>query len=307
MSAELFKAVLSQDIRQLRPYINNRGESVITTDTLPINGGGLTTKPYPGGLIFKQQWIALDVAVAKKLAEYMTLTRAITAKSTVDIRNKPMTSTTLEYEEMCDPEDLVAPETERPKFRLGSIPLPAIHSEACSNIYHIRGATTSEVKGCYTENAADAGEEVAKAIEGLTLGTRELEGSYGLFNHPDRIVTSTPLNMLQQLWERQFYGPYMCVYNTEEDQPYIDPEAVIAEQVNGNKITLNSGMGLEYVKSQSVPLGRYCFFQITPDVIQIIVGLDPTLVQFDNKLYVVACVVPRLRVNYRGHVGVATN
>jgi len=153
-----------------------------------------------------------------------------------------------------------------PTFKMQSLPLPISHS-SFTNL----------------EDCAEHAASVAAAVEAMLFYGNEEMQIPGLCNHPGRITTHQ-LNLLapKQLEELHYYGPYLWIV------PWVAKYKRTDADISTEYLENNEGL----------------LIQLTPDVIRIVVGLAPTVVQWGDEFKVVCVMVPQLRTNHEGKLGV---
>ncbi len=216
------------------------------------------------------------------------------------------------------------------EFGIASMPLPMIHKEFQLDL---RQLEVSRRMGMPLDaaQAEIATRKVAEMVEsiiftGLTIAPN-LGAIYGLLNHPNRItgsvthnwgLTGTPgseivydaLRMITALNAKNMFGPYLFFVPTAT---YIR----LSEdyRANGDKTILDRLMDIPGVEG-IMPTNRLTgstvlAVQMTSDVIQLVDGIRPTMVEWDERggfelNFMIFCILlPRVRVDYALQSGIA--
>lgn len=216
---------------------------------------------------------------------------------------------------------------DRVEFSLTGIPVPIIHKDFTLNIRHLEASRRSG-QPLDTTMAGKAGRVVAEKIEDMLWNGYAGLGSnntiYGYTNAANRNtgsvtatwVTTTGANiladtlaMIQKAQDDHMYGPYML---------YV-PIAVMTNLGNDFKTNSDRSIlerikaveGIADVRATANLTGtNILLVQLTSDVIQMIDGIQPTMVQWDShggmvtNFKVLSIMLPRVRNDSEGQSGI---
>lgn len=216
------------------------------------------------------------------------------------------------------------------EFGIASMPLPMIHKEFQLDL---RQLEVSRRMGMPLDaaQAEIATRKVAEMVEaiiftGLTIASN-LGNIYGLLTHPNRItgsvthnwaLTSTPgseiitdaQRMITALTAKNMFGPYLIFVPTATYIRMTDDY-----KANGDKTILSRLLevpGVEGIMPTNRLTGsNVLMVQMTSDVIQLVDGIRPTMVEWDERggfelNFMIFCILlPRVRVDYALQSGIA--
>ncbi len=286
----------------------------------------------------KDEWSQLDNAILEVAAKRLPLVTALVAAGlTFDIPNG-LGTTILEWETQSEMEPadvsmsgVTHGEQDTLEFVLQSMPLPIIHKDFTINIRKLEASRTTG-QSLDTAQAGVAARLVSEATEDMVVNghATRVGGAqiYGLDTVPNsQAVTMTALwdttsiavdyvtDVLAAIAALQgdfMYGPYQLVVNyttwNRMQNDYIATDITgdtIADRVR--KIEGVSGI----VPSHDVPANTAYIFQLTRDVIDEVIGLQPTTVQWETQggmmmhFKVMSIMIPRLRWTQTLQSGVA--
>ncbi len=286
----------------------------------------------------KDEWSQLDTALIEVARQRLPLVSALVGAGLVFNIGNGLGTTILEWEQVSDmePADVsMSGVTEGAKdvqeFTLQSMPLPIIHKDFTINI---RKLEASRTLGQPLDVAAAelAGRLVAEATEAMVIdGHATRVGAsriYGLDNVPNsNAVTMTNLwdtttiaveyvedvlTSIAALETDFMFGPYMLIVNyatwNRMQNDYI------ATDITGKTIKQRV-MDIEgitnIIPSTNVDANTAYIFQLTRDVIDEVIGMQPTTVQWETQggmmmhFKVMSIMIPRLRSTVTGQSGVA--
>jgi hypothetical protein len=359
------------DPGMLRPFIDDEGHRVVSLNTgryrydekkqrrVPIRttvrcsdlaAHGYGHPVHNATTMRKEDWIQVDRAVVKATRQRMTAWDDLRRRSSRGGFNA-MAKTTLEYEAMTDPGEAVVDmdgiadaRTDRPLFKLRSVPLPITHADYWFSRREIAVSENSSTPLDTTMGEA-CGRRVGEMIErtligtvtGMTYGTQTAgygthDGTstvYGYTNYPNRVTktdlhtptTANPENVVEDVIEMRetmysngFFGPFVVYYSTGYDR-FLDDDYF---RTGGTSVTrtlrerLESITGIESYKRLDFLTSGYqlIMVQITSDVVQAIDGMDITTVMWETRggmqiNFKVMCIqVPLLKAPYNGVAGI---
>ena len=292
----------------------------------------------------KDEWIELDRAVLRaarlRLSAWQDLLNSGNVVSGFDAFGKNL----LEWqtppasgEAIVDMDGITEGRNDQPVFQLEGLPLPITHSSFHMSARKLaisrNGGTPFD-----TFQAEQASRVVAESIEktliGITSGIsfgvaanyNNTPQVYGYATHPDRVtktdmtapdgtngttVLSQWLAVRELLYTDRHFGPYMVYVSDNYDQ-YLDNEfKTNSDRSLRERLLMIDGIldikRLDFFTTDNVVM----FVQMTPDVVQAVNGMEPTLVQWDtlggNQLNfkVSAIQVPWVKSDYNGRSGIA--
>ncbi len=314
-----------------------------------LMNSGISSPVFNATSLRKEEWIMLDQVVIKAARQRLRAWADLAAANTFGGFNG-MAKTILEHETMADygeaivdMDGLTEGRTDSPKFQLEGLPLPITHSDF---YFSARRLAMSRNSGTPldTTSAEQAGRRVAEMIEktligtetGITYGGGSATPTYGrastvfgYTNFPSR-NTKTDLNtptgsnpdavvqdileMRDQLYADNFYGPFMLYHSTGYDifldNDYFRSGGTSVLQTLRQRIESIEGIQgvrrLDYLTSGYVLI----LVQMTSDVARAVNGMDITTVQWESQggmrvnFKVMAISVPQLRADYSGNCGI---
>lgn len=319
----------------LRPFKHN-GRTFITVNQdgkdliLPVNNAT--------ALLRRDDWILLDEVVIEAAKPRLNFVADLRSRPglTFNIPNG-LSKTVLQYESVSDISEattsmdgLRESEADRPYFDIANLPLPIIHKD-----FHFsaRQLAVSRNGGSPldTTTAALAARRVAEEAEKLALGvssTYSYGGGtiYGMVNYTGRMTKSmtlptaggwTPattvaevLQMRLQAQNAYHYGPYM-LYTSLNWDPYLDDDYSAAKGDLTLRDRLMKIEGIQGIKTLDYLTGyKMVLVQMTPDVVQEVVGMDISTVQWTTHggmmvhFKVMGILVPRFRGDIYGNTGI---
>lgn len=234
--------------------------------------------------------------------------------------------TILEYEEQSLEEVQISSAAPAPVYHLVGLPLPITNHSWKSKSY-------TEIQSSYQPGAS--GRRVGELIEKTVLGVVPDSCVYGLMNHPGRStinITDTE-SLVDQIYKaitilenKKFLGPYFVFhgnrFDASLDSDYVlrgDPQRTdygqtITQRDAIRRITRKRKKGDSTEHQEDVVIdckrmdhayNNIVVVQATPDVIRIVIGLDITTVRWEDGYSTWAIVVPNIRADYNGNVGIA--
>jgi uncharacterized linocin/CFP29 family protein len=328
-------------IQCLRPALD--GPAVTPTNDNPqgINvhtgrhGNGQQINPY--ATLMRDEWIQFDNVVQQVARERLVVTQALLSRGLRFGLPNAMGTMTLEWEQMVG--DLVDAEVtmtglpeatkDRLSFAQVSMPIPIFHKEWFYNLRHLEAARRNG-RNVETNHASEATRKVAELVEktifnGLTIAGGNI---YGLTTHPLRKTltvtaawaTATGAQIVGDvnrmvdalaLPPNNMEGPYILFvarsfrthfqddyytggFNTQTIEARIRAIAGIADVIYTSRLTVGGVL-----------------VQLSSDVVEIIDGLAPTIVEWDShagfqhNFKIFAIQLPRVRANGDGQTGIA--
>lgn len=160
-----------------------------------------------------------------------------------------------------------AGDEEQPSFELKTLPLPFTHADF---------QDLDVWQACMRR--------VADKVEETTLAS--------MAGVPSTVKFREVPEAIQELKNRKFFGPYVVICSPDEWRT----------------------RRLEYGAVEDVDLvlvgapmrkDDLLVFQATPDVVRMVVGLEPCVVKWDGKYKAVCVLVPQIRSDFQGNYGIA--
>lgn len=328
-----------------------RYEKVLVKD---LQDQGINLPVWNATSLRKEEWLQLDRQVIRAARARLRAWADLAAANTYGGFNG-MAKMVLEHETMSDPgnavvdmDGLTESTTDSPKFQLEGLPLPIIHSDFS---YSLRRLTVSRNSGTPLDTVMGeaAGRRVGELVEKLTIGVETgpiyggastQTGGYGRTSqvtgyinfssrltktdltaptgsNPESTVTDV-LEMRDQLYNNNFFGPFMLYHSTDWDQ-YLDNDYA---RLGGNNATMTlrdrlraiDGVmdvrRLDYLTAANSHAFTLVMVQMTPDVARAVVGMPVQTVQWESMggmrlNFKVMCIhVPQIRADYSGQCGV---
>jgi hypothetical protein len=314
-----------------------------------LMNGGINSPVFNATSLRKEEWIMLDQVVIKAARQRLRAWSDLAAANTFGGFNG-MSKLILEHETMSDPGEAIVDmdaltegRTDAPKYQLEGLPLPITHSDFW---FSARRLAVSRNTGTPldTTMAEAAGRRVAEMIEktligvetGITFGGGSATPTYGrastVFGYTNFTArnTKTDLNvptgsnpeavvqdileMRDQLYADNFYGPFMLYHSTGYDafldSDYFRSGGTSVLQTLRQRIEAIDGIAgvrrLDYLTSGYVLI----MVQMTPDVARAVDGMPITTVQWESvggmrlNFKVMAIQVPQLRADFDGRCGI---
>jgi len=297
-----------------------------------FNIAGLRTND----VLRKDEWKQYDTALVEVAHQRTPLVQALVgAGLSVDIPNG-LGTTILEWENVSDmdPADVsmsgvTRGEYDRLDYNLQSMPLPIVHKDFTINIRALE-ASRRTGQPLDTAQVAQAGRVVTEAIESMVVvGHATRVGAsriYGLTTEPnintgsqtadwDLVATTGEqrvtdvLAMIAAAQADHMYGPYALLVNYTTWNQLLDDY-----KANSDKTTLERIQAIEgistVIPSSDVPASASILVQLTKDVIDEVIGLQPTIVQWETQggmmmhFKVMAIMIPRVRSTQTSQSGI---
>jgi uncharacterized linocin/CFP29 family protein len=290
-------------------------------------------------ILVRNEWIAYDNAVIEiARARLNTVAAFINAGLTYDLPNamgKPViawrqTGDIDPAEVAMDP--VTRAQKDKPDAKLVSMPIPIIHKEF---MVSIRELATSRLSGdpLDVSMASLAGRKVAEKVEsiiwnGVTMGNVNGGVVRGILTDTARntagfgtngawsAAAKTGANILADidtmtaaLRGDHYFGPYTLFIpadaETKLDQDYTTTYAKTIR----NRILENSQIK-NIVVSDALPTANVVLMQMSRDVFDLVIGMQPTTVQWETlggleqNFKVMAIILPRTKSDYSGQSGI---
>lgn len=312
-------------------------------------GGSVATKLLANGMninalrtndvLRKDEWIQYDTAIVDIARARMPLVGRLMAKGLSYGLKNALGTTILQWEQASDMTDaeqtmsgLADTQKDRMTFNLVGLPLPITHKDFSLNIRALQ-ASRNTGEALDTTQARMATRLVSEKVERtLVLGTTMPLGGnsiYGLTNHPSRNtgtclnwalttvtgeqIVADVLKMMSALVADNMYGPYDLVIPNDYYVKLADDYKAASDRTIMERVMAIPG--IESITPSTYlgagATGKIVLFQTTSDVLDMVDGIQPTMVTWDThggmqmNFKVMAIMVPRLKADASGQCGIA--
>ena len=282
----------------------------------------------------KDEWKKFDAVIIDVARKRLTAVGDLVSRGLTFPVANALGITKIEWEQASDLTDatvsmggITDAQRDRQTFTLKSVPLPIIHKDFQINVRALEASRTIGTP-LDTSQAALSARIVSEKIESLLFNGSNVAGTsnkiYGYTTHTDRITgslgtawtTETGTNiladviaMLSAAAAKNMYGPFVL---------YVP----VASHINmGNDFKAESDKsimtrvlqvpGIEAVQpSSDLAAGEVVMVQMTSDVVDMIEGIQPTVVQWEThggmmlNFKVMAIMVPRIKSDKAAQSGV---
>jgi len=315
----------------LRPFaMNADGQAYIA------NAQSNGVIPVQNATLLYDEWKFIDRAVRQTAKQRLRWVNTLRAMGLTMALPNAMSKTVMTYQNQSDisaaqvsMDGLGKGNNDRPDYDLTTIPIPIVHKDF---FFSARELATSREGGhpLDTSNAELATRMVSETIEEMhlgTYGTYAYGGGtlYGLVNFPSRntrtitawdassktglLRLTDVLNMKQDLLTARHYGPYKLLISANYETILDDEYSTAYPQTLRQRI-----MQIESIDSIEVSDwlsdDTLVLVQMTSDVVQLINGFDPVVVQWETEggmrlnFKVMAILPPRIRADYNSRCGI---
>ncbi|MEE8599210.1 MAG: family 1 encapsulin nanocompartment shell protein [Dehalococcoidales bacterium] len=289
-----------------------------------FNIGALRTN----AVLRKDEWSQFDAALIEVARQRLPLVTALVGAGLSFPISNGLGTTILEWEQVSDMEPadvsmagVTRGEQDTLEYTLQSMPLPIIHKDFTINIRKLQASRTLG-QPLDTAQAALAGRLVAEATEAMVIDGHATQVGAAVIYGLDTVPNSSAVTMTN-LWDTtsaaveyvedvlaaiaalqvdHMYGPYALVVNyTAHNRMQND---YVATDITGKTIAqrVSDIEGIStMIASTNVPANTAYVFQLTSDVIDEVVGLQPTTVQWETQggmqvhFKVMSIMIPRVR------------
>lgn len=291
-----------------------------------LQSGGDFNALRTNAVLLRDEWKAFDNVVVDITRENLVAVGEIMDRGLVYNLPNALGTLTLEWQEVLD--DLVDAEVsmsglneatkDRLSFGTRAMPIPIIHKEFFYNLRFLEAARRNgrEVE---TDHAAVATRKVAEKIEGIFFNGLTIASSqgtiYGLLNHPHRQTISVVgawatmtgaqivaelIEMIQAMANVYMAGPYVLFVPLAASGHFGDDYKAESDRTIWERIQAIPGIN-RVVATPKLTGTQALLVQMSSDVIQIIDGMQPTMVEWETKggfefnFKIVAIMLPRIR------------
>lgn len=285
----------------------------------------------------KDEWKAMDNVLIEISRKRLVAVQLLVERGLSFPIGNGLGTTILEWEQVSDMDaanvsmaGVTEGERDTLEYTLQSMPLPIIHKDFNINIRKLEASRTTG-QPLDTAQVAMASTLVAEAVEEMVfLGHATREGSsriYGLLTETNRNTGSVTANwdtagtsgankltdvlaMINAMQDDHMYGPYglfvpqTAFLNLQDDFKSESDKTEMARLLEIDS--------LDFIRpSRDVTAGAVVMVQLTSDVIDEVIGLQPTIVQWDTNggmtknFKVMAIMIPRVRSTVTNQSGIA--
>lgn len=321
------------NVNARRPFINERGESVIVA-----NAAGDTVKSNAPALLQYDEWkdidrTVIDVAVKRLVGIKDLMSKGLTHSlgsigNTISLwdRASDMTPANVSMDGIREGEE------DTQAFQTAQVPVPIVHKDFRLNLRRLAASRTFG-EGLDVTQAAVAGRLVAEKSEDMLFAGSSIvvDGSaiYGYTTFPDRNTATLTLSwtaasktgvqmvndvkaMLALLRADSFYGPYVLyvpgTYEGVLDNDY-NPSTSDTRTVRQRIMQLSGIEGIQVV--DRLADANLILVQMDRNTVDLAIAQDISTVQWQEKggmqefFKVMAVWVPRMKSDYDGKCGIA--
>jgi uncharacterized linocin/CFP29 family protein len=289
----------------------------------------------PYATLLRDEWVQFDRVVQQVARERLVVTQLLLGRGLRFPLANALGTMTLDWQQMVgdlvDAEVTMSGLNEATKDQLGftnvQMPIPIFHKEWFYNLRHLEAARRNG-RNVETAHATEATRKVAELVEKVIFDGLTIAGStiYGLRTHPARKTlamgtswnTETGANIvadvrammdLLALPPNNQEGPYILLVarahssNLQNDYKAESDDTILQR--------IQAIDGIEQVVFTTRLTAGAILIQLTSDVVEIIDGLAPTLVEWDShagfqhNFKIFAIQLPRVRANGDGQTGIA--
>ncbi len=317
----------------LRPYFGTDERPYVTVN---VQGKPETMLALNApATLRRDEWKMMDDAVMRAVyTTPMRMTADLRARGNIIRIPGGMGKTIYEYQRMTDigpattsMDPIRESDADRPHLDLTGIPLPIIHKDfqfTARQLEVARQSGTPLDTSMATLSARKVMEEAEKFVVGSQTFTFGQYSVYGYTNFPQRMTQSLTaptsanhattiaeiLAMKKKLTDKGFYGPFVLYVSTAWDL-YLDEDYSATKGENTLRQRILQIEGIAAIRTSYWVTGNTMLMvQLTPDVAQLVVGMDVVTVQWPTNggmlqnFKVMAIIVPLLRADINGSTGI---
>ena len=322
-------------VNNFRPFIGKDGKPYINR----IVGNKVVAVPATvNAALRRDEWITLDETVLKISRERIGGFQDIISRGLTYNLTNPMGKTVLEYHDQDDPGEAIITmdavtrgSNDAPNYTTNYIPLPIVHGDFVLNERLLQSSRnmgesidTSMVESV-TRRVLEKLEDMLFTSTSYTFGGGTI---YGYLNHPNRNTVTLSVNwdasaktaanikddvlaMKAALIAAKHFGPYMLYiptdYETVLDDDY-DTTTSSGRTIRQRIMEIEGIMGIKVI--DRLTADNIVLAQLTSDVIRIINGFSPRVVQWSSQggmvhhFKIMAIQVPQVRADQSGNSGI---
>lgn len=286
----------------------------------------------------KDEWKQYDQALIEVATKRMPLVQELISRGlTYDIP-AGLGTTILEWEDVSDMNEaevsmsgVTAGETDALEFDLHSMPLPIIHKGFNINIRKLHASRTTG-QALDTTQASICGRKVAETTESMVISGHSTKLGSSVIYGLDTVPNSSAITMTS-LWDTttaaaeyitdvltaiaalqgdHMYGPYVLMINyATHNRMQNDYDISGASMLTILERVLRVEGISKIIPSTDVPANHAYVVQLSRDVIDEVIGLQPTTVQWESHggmmmhFKVMSIMIPRVRWTQTLQSGIA--
>ena len=288
----------------------------------------------------KDEWKQYDTALIEVATKRMPLVQELISRGLTYNISNGLGTTILEWEDVSDMEGaevsmsgVTAGENDALEFDIHSMPLPIIHKGFSLNIRQLMASRTTG-QPLDTTQAKVAGRKVAEAVETMVIsghatrvGSSVIYGLDTVSNSEAITMTGTTgwdtdstgaqiiadvLSAIAALETNYMYGPYVLMINyATHNRLQTDYDVSGTSLMTIMERIMRIAGITKIIPSTDVPANHAYVVQMTSDVIDEVVGLQPTTVQWESHggmmmhFKIMAIMIPRVRWTQTLQSGIA--
>lgn len=288
----------------------------------------------PQTTLRKDEWLAFDNRLIQVAQERLTGIQDLVSRGLTYSLPNALGTTMLEWETVSDMDGaqtsmggVTQGQNDRIDYGLTNMPIPLVHKEFTLNI---RALEASRNKGqpLDTTQVALATRKVVETLEStLFLGTTVLGSNkpiYGYTTAPNRSTGSLSASwtvatgaqmvtdvqaMISAAQNDHMYGPYIIYVSRAAFTHMSDDYKAESDKTILSRLLEIPGIA-DIRASENMPDNQVVLVQMTSDVIDLIDGIQPTLVQWETQggmvlhFKVIAIMPPRVKSDYAEQSGI---
>ncbi len=288
------------------------------------------------GLLRDEEWKVMDNNLIEVAKERLVAVQELVSRGLTFNIGNGLGKTILEWETLSDIEEamvsmsgVTADEDDTPQFDLESMPLPIIHRGFTINIRKLHASrTTGESLDFTTQKLASR--RVMEKIEAMFYnGHATRVGAsriFGILNHTDINTGSITaswdnpattgaqkltdvLAMIEDLEADNMFGPYVIHLTRAAFTLLGNDYKAASDKTQLQRLSEVPGID-KFLPSTNMTVGTVAMNQMTSDVIDEVIGLQPTIVQWESQggmmfhYKVLAIMIPRVRATFTNQSGI---
>lgn len=282
----------------------------------------------------KEEWLNYDKKVVQVARDNLVMTGELIKRGLVMPLANALGTTVLQWEKVSDMNSasitmngLDRTQNEGLDYALESMPIPIVHKDFQLNMRHLL-ASRRNGDSLDTTQVAVCTRKVSDVIENLIFNGVQIKATngtiWGLRTHPNRVTGSVTaawatatgdqiiadvLRMITLAQAKNQYGPYLLVVNVATGTKLGNDYKANSDKTIAQRITEIDGIS-GVVSTSRIPAGEIILMQLSEDTVQMIDGLQPTVIQWESNggftlnFKVMAIMLPRVRADYLAQSGI---
>jgi uncharacterized linocin/CFP29 family protein len=298
-----------------------------------VNSLRLNADIHAQGILRKEEWIHFDNAVIPVARQRLVGIGDLMSRGLTMGIPGALGVTRVEWERISDMDPAVISMSgvvdggnDRVVYDLEGIPLPIVHRDFFLNIRALEASRRSGTP-LDTTQAQLAAKLVSEKVESILYAGANIVGSanqiYGLTNHPNRNTGSVTASWLTATGEQIVTDINLMIASAISDNmfgPFVLHIPIAVDNKLDNDFKVNSDITirerilkipsiLKILASANLTTSNVVLVQVTPDVIDVLDGIQPTVVMWDTmggmqvNFKVMAIIVPRIKATYTNQSG----